>query len=71
MAAAKRYDRLAGAILNAIGPQDPNPSRHFRAVMLTPGEGAPSFAAADFPVLPTDLPWLRPFDRLRPLDEAG
>src|SRR5262249_8364921 len=43
MASAKRYDALADAILNAIGPQEPNPSRHFRAVMLTPREDIPKF----------------------------
>lgn len=47
MAAAKRYDRLAGAIRDAIGPQEPNTSRHFRAVMLCPREGATAFNGAD------------------------
>jgi hypothetical protein len=33
MATAKRYDGLANALLDAIRPQEPNLSRHFRAVM--------------------------------------
>jgi hypothetical protein len=47
MAAAKRYDALAEAILDAIGPQQSNSSRHFRAVMLCPREDAGAFDAAD------------------------
>jgi hypothetical protein len=47
MAAAKRYDRLAEAILDAIGRQTPNSSRHFRAVMLCPRADAPAFNAED------------------------
>jgi len=50
MAAAKRRERLAGSIINAIGAQPANESSHFRAVMLTPREHArpvsPAAAAA-------------------------
>src|SRR5262245_30641795 len=47
IASAKRCDALAEAIIDAIGPQEANPSRHFRAVMLTPREDAPRFDSAD------------------------
>lgn len=47
MAEAKRYERLEAAILDAIGPQGPNPSRHFQAVMLTPREDLPKFDTTD------------------------
>lgn len=47
MAEAKRHERLEAAILDSIGPQGANPSRHFRAVMLTPREDVPRFDAAD------------------------
>jgi len=47
MGAAKRYDGLAAAILDATGPQGPKPSRHFRAVMLCPREDTPAFNAGD------------------------
>ena len=47
MAEATRYERLAEAIRDAIGPQGSNPSRHFRAVMLSPREGVGKFDPAD------------------------
>lgn len=47
MAEAKRHERLEAAIRDAIGPQGPNPSRHFRAVMLSPREDLPKFDHAD------------------------
>jgi hypothetical protein len=47
MAEAKRHDRLEEAIRAAIGPQGANPSRHFRAVMLSPSEDLPKFDVAD------------------------
>jgi len=47
MAAAKRYDALAVAMLEAIGPHDPTSSRPFRAVMLSPRRDVPVFAADD------------------------
>lgn len=47
MAAAKRYDGLAEALLEAIGPQAPNLSMHFRAVMLCPRADAPGWSARD------------------------
>ena len=47
MAAAKRYDALAKAMIDTLGPQDTNPSRHFRAVMLTPREDAVALSGAD------------------------
>jgi hypothetical protein len=47
MGAAKRYERLEKAMLDAIAPPGPNPSPHFRAVMLTPREDATRFDPAD------------------------
>ncbi len=47
MAAAKRYDALAKAMIDTLGPQDTNPSRHVRAVMLTPREDAVTLSGAD------------------------
>src|SRR5207245_48624 len=47
MAEAKRYERLEAWMLDSIGPQAPNTSPHFRAVMLTPREDAPAGTAAD------------------------
>ncbi len=47
MAAAKRYDMLAAAMLEVIGPQGPNSSRPFRAVMLSPRHDLPVFTADD------------------------
>jgi hypothetical protein len=47
MAGAKRYDALAKAMIDTLGPQDTNPSRHFRAVMLTPREDAVALSGAD------------------------
>lgn len=47
MGAAKRYERLEEAIVDAIGPQGVNPSAHFRAVMLTPREDVAKFDLAD------------------------
>lgn len=46
MGAAKRYDALAEAVVDAIGPQEPTP-RYFCAVMLTPREEIPKFEPAD------------------------
>ncbi len=46
MAAAKRREQLVASIEEAIGPHGPNPSRHFRAVMLTPLDSAPALTAA-------------------------
>ena len=47
MGKAKRREQLTESIKKAIGPQGPNPSRHFRTVMLTPREEAPAVSAAD------------------------
>src|SRR2546427_1825050 len=47
MAAAKRYDALARAMIDTLGPQGANPSRHFRAVMLTPRQDATALSGAD------------------------
>jgi hypothetical protein len=47
MAEARQYERLESGMLDSIGPQAPNTSPHFRAVMLTPREDAPAFAVAD------------------------
>jgi hypothetical protein len=47
MAEAKRYERLEEAILHAIGSQGGSPSRHFRAVMLTPRADVMKFDPAD------------------------
>lgn len=47
IAAAKQYDELAAAILDSIGPQQPNLSHHFRAVMLCPSENPAVLNAAD------------------------
>jgi len=55
LATAKRYDSLACAIRNAIGPQGKNPSRHFRMAMLTPCEEIPRFDSADLTRFRTEL----------------
>lgn len=47
MAETKRRERQEAAIRDAIGPQGPNSSRHFRAVMLTLRENPPKFEPAD------------------------
>ncbi len=44
---AKRYERLQKTMLDAIAPPGPNPSPHFRAVMLTAREDATRFDPAD------------------------
>jgi hypothetical protein len=53
--AAKRYDALAEAMTAAIGVQRENPSRHFRAVMLSPCDDAMRFEGADRAVFRTEL----------------
>ena len=47
MGQAKRRQRLTESLEQAIGPQGPNHSPHFRAVMLTPRDGAPSVTETD------------------------
>ena len=47
MARAKARERLTKSIEDAIGQQGPNPSPHFRAVMLTPREDVGRFDPAD------------------------
>jgi hypothetical protein len=54
MGAAKRYDTLAEAILDAIGPQEVN-SRQFRAVMLSLRDDLPRFDPADRAVFGAQL----------------
>jgi hypothetical protein len=54
MGAAKRYDTLAEAILDAIGPQGVN-GRQFRAVMLTLREDLPRFDPPDRAVFGAQL----------------
>jgi hypothetical protein len=55
MGAAKRYERLEQAMFDAIGPQGPNPSPHFRAVMLSPCEDAAKFDPSDQASFRTEL----------------
>jgi hypothetical protein len=47
MAKAKTRERLTKSIEDAIGEQGPNPSPHFRAVMLTPREDVKRFDPVD------------------------
>ena len=47
MGVAKRYERHEKAMIDAIGPQGPNPSLHFRAVMLSPREDVTKFDPSD------------------------
>jgi hypothetical protein len=47
IAAARRYDALAKAMIDALGPQGANPSRHFLAAMLTPRQDAVGLNDAD------------------------
>ncbi len=69
MGAARRYERLERAMLDAVGPQGPNASPNFRAMMLSLREDAAKFGPSDQASFRTEL-WglVAATDRLWPTE---